>query len=78
MYQSSLSLSGAERMYGVIKDMAGVRPNSFFKLCWLYLTPLVSLVREKTDFLFTSHPLTFKPKIQNKNTLLQLYANEAS
>ncbi|KAJ3605850.1 hypothetical protein NHX12_027893 [Muraenolepis orangiensis] len=35
---------GAEQVYGKIKDMTGVRPNIFFKLCWLYLTPLVSLV----------------------------------
>ncbi|KAG7223112.1 hypothetical protein INR49_015871, partial [Caranx melampygus] len=34
---------GAERLYGIIKDMTGVRANPFFKICWLYLTPLVSL-----------------------------------
>uniref|UniRef100_UPI003AAF3463 sodium- and chloride-dependent GABA transporter 2-like n=1 Tax=Centroberyx gerrardi TaxID=166262 RepID=UPI003AAF3463 len=34
---------GAERLYGIIKDMTGVRPNPYFKLCWLWLTPLVSL-----------------------------------
>ncbi|KAM4742991.1 sodium- and chloride-dependent GABA transporter 2-like isoform 1-T1 [Anableps anableps] len=34
---------GADRLYGIIKDMTGVRANSFFKICWLYLTPLVSL-----------------------------------
>uniref|UniRef100_A0A3Q2ZPJ9 Sodium- and chloride-dependent GABA transporter 2-like n=1 Tax=Kryptolebias marmoratus TaxID=37003 RepID=A0A3Q2ZPJ9_KRYMA len=34
---------GAERLYSIIKDMTGVRPNSYFKICWLYLTPLISL-----------------------------------
>ncbi|CAL8350847.1 unnamed protein product [Lota lota] len=49
---------GAERMYGIIEDMTGVRPNCFFKLCWLYLTPLVSLV----SFIYSLvdyQPLTF-------------------
>lgn len=35
---------GAEQLYTVIKDMTGINPNPFFKICWLYLTPLVSLV----------------------------------
>ncbi|MEQ2167581.1 hypothetical protein GOODEAATRI_005491 [Goodea atripinnis] len=34
---------GADRLYGIIKDMTGVHANPFFKICWLYLTPLVSL-----------------------------------
>ncbi|XP_042342856.1 sodium- and chloride-dependent GABA transporter 2-like [Plectropomus leopardus] len=34
---------GAERLYGIIKDMTGVNANPFFKICWLFLTPLVSL-----------------------------------
>ncbi|XP_059188089.1 sodium- and chloride-dependent GABA transporter 2-like [Centropristis striata] len=34
---------GAERLYGIIKDMTGVKASPFFKICWLYLTPLVSL-----------------------------------
>ncbi|XP_026223752.1 sodium- and chloride-dependent GABA transporter 2-like isoform X1 [Anabas testudineus] len=34
---------GAERLYDIIKDMTGVNANPFFKICWLYLTPLVSL-----------------------------------
>ncbi|XP_071352338.1 sodium- and chloride-dependent GABA transporter 2-like isoform X1 [Trachinotus anak] len=34
---------GAEKLYDIIKDMTGVRANPFFKICWLYLTPLVSL-----------------------------------
>ncbi|XP_058490060.1 sodium- and chloride-dependent GABA transporter 2-like [Solea solea] len=35
---------GVQRLYDIIKDMTGVRANVFFKVCWLYLTPLVSLV----------------------------------
>ncbi|XP_037533368.1 sodium- and chloride-dependent GABA transporter 2-like, partial [Nematolebias whitei] len=34
---------GAERLYNIIEDMTGVRPNPLFKICWLYLTPLVAL-----------------------------------
>ncbi|XP_077579503.1 sodium- and chloride-dependent GABA transporter 2-like [Stigmatopora nigra] len=34
---------GAERLFGIIADMTGERANPFFKVCWLYLTPLVSL-----------------------------------
>ncbi|XP_078022930.1 sodium- and chloride-dependent GABA transporter 2-like [Epinephelus lanceolatus] len=34
---------GAERLYGIVKDMTGEHANPFFKICWLYLTPLVSL-----------------------------------
>lgn len=39
-----ISYEGAERLHGIINDMTGVRANPFFKICWLYLTPLVSLV----------------------------------
>uniref|UniRef100_A0A8C5CDN8 Transporter n=1 Tax=Gadus morhua TaxID=8049 RepID=A0A8C5CDN8_GADMO len=49
---------GAERMYDIIEDMTGVRPNWFFKQCWRYLTPLVSLV----SFIYSMvdyQPLTF-------------------
>ncbi|XP_057694538.1 sodium- and chloride-dependent GABA transporter 2-like [Corythoichthys intestinalis] len=34
---------GAERLCCIITDMTGERANPFFKVCWLYLTPLVSL-----------------------------------
>ncbi|XP_035760171.1 sodium- and chloride-dependent betaine transporter-like, partial [Neolamprologus brichardi] len=34
---------GVDKLYDIIKDMTGTRANYFFKLCWLYLTPLVSL-----------------------------------
>ncbi|XP_051814144.1 sodium- and chloride-dependent GABA transporter 2-like [Acanthochromis polyacanthus] len=34
---------GADRLYDIIKDMTGVKANPFFKICWLSLTPLVSL-----------------------------------
>eukprot|EP00063_Salmo_salar_P043967 XP_014018802.1 PREDICTED: sodium- and chloride-dependent GABA transporter 2-like [Salmo salar] len=49
---------GAERMYGVIEDMTGMRPNLVFKLCWLYMTPLVSLVSFICS-LVEYQPLTF-------------------
>lgn len=35
---------GAQQLCDVIKDMTGVMPSRFFKLCWCYLTPLFSLV----------------------------------
>ncbi|XP_063350213.1 sodium- and chloride-dependent GABA transporter 2-like [Pelmatolapia mariae] len=34
---------GVDKLYDIIKDMTGTQANYFFKLCWLYLTPLVSL-----------------------------------
>ncbi|XP_034023848.1 LOW QUALITY PROTEIN: sodium- and chloride-dependent GABA transporter 2-like [Thalassophryne amazonica] len=34
---------GTEQLCVIIKDMTGVHPNPFFKICWCYLTPLVSL-----------------------------------
>ncbi|XP_061916042.1 sodium- and chloride-dependent GABA transporter 2-like [Entelurus aequoreus] len=34
---------GAERLYAIIADMTGERANPFFRICWLYLTPIVSL-----------------------------------
>ncbi|XP_068507552.1 sodium- and chloride-dependent GABA transporter 2-like isoform X3 [Syngnathus scovelli] len=34
---------GAERMCGIITDMTGERANPFFKICWRFLTPMVSL-----------------------------------
>uniref|UniRef100_A0A8C5A7F6 Transporter n=1 Tax=Gadus morhua TaxID=8049 RepID=A0A8C5A7F6_GADMO len=46
---------GAERMYDIIEDMTGVRPNWFFKQCWRYLTPLVSFIYSMVDY----QPLTF-------------------
>ncbi|XP_075871330.1 sodium- and chloride-dependent GABA transporter 2-like [Nelusetta ayraudi] len=36
-------LFGAERLSTIIKDMTGVTVNPFFKICWLYLTPLMCL-----------------------------------
>lgn len=35
---------GAQQLCDVIKDMTGMIPSRFFKLCWCYLTPLLSLV----------------------------------
>lgn len=49
---------GAEKMFGIIKDMAGVRPNSYFKICWLFLTPGVSLATFICS-LVEYQPLTF-------------------
>ncbi|KAL3992060.1 COPII coat assembly protein SEC16 [Sarotherodon galilaeus] len=34
---------GVGKLYDIIKDTTGTGANYFFKLCWLYLTPLVSL-----------------------------------
>ncbi|XP_040901650.1 sodium- and chloride-dependent GABA transporter 2-like [Toxotes jaculatrix] len=49
---------GAERLYGIIKDMTGVHANPFFKICWLFLTPLVSLASFICS-LVKYQPLTF-------------------
>ncbi|XP_054868035.1 sodium- and chloride-dependent GABA transporter 2-like isoform X1 [Amphiprion ocellaris] len=49
---------GADRLYGIIKDMTGMNANPFFKISWLYLTPLVSL----GSFIYSLieyQPLTF-------------------
>lgn len=51
-------LFGAERMVDAIEDMTGERPCLIFKLCWLYITPLVTL----GSFIFSVvdyKPLTF-------------------
>uniref|UniRef100_A0A8D2ZG80 Transporter n=1 Tax=Scophthalmus maximus TaxID=52904 RepID=A0A8D2ZG80_SCOMX len=49
---------GVERLYGIIKDMTGVSANPFFKVCWLYLTPLVSLVSHQN---ILTAPVVFIP-----------------
>ncbi|XP_056297175.1 sodium- and chloride-dependent GABA transporter 2-like [Pseudoliparis swirei] len=49
---------GAERLYAIIKDMTGVHANPFFKICWLYLTPLVLLGCLVCSFV-KYQPLTF-------------------
>uniref|UniRef100_A0A4W6CSX5 Transporter n=1 Tax=Lates calcarifer TaxID=8187 RepID=A0A4W6CSX5_LATCA len=48
---------GADRVCSIIKDMTGVRANLFFKICWLCLTPGVSLVSQCCTFKY--QPLTF-------------------
>ncbi|XP_039454088.1 sodium- and chloride-dependent betaine transporter-like [Oreochromis aureus] len=48
---------GADRLYDIIKDMTGTQVNYFFKLCWLYLMPLVSL--GSFIYSFEYQPLTF-------------------
>ncbi|KAI3374653.1 hypothetical protein L3Q82_021224, partial [Scortum barcoo] len=35
---------GADRLSNIIEDMTGQRPNAFFKLCWKYIIPLLSLI----------------------------------
>ncbi|XP_056277481.1 sodium- and chloride-dependent betaine transporter-like [Pseudoliparis swirei] len=35
---------GADRLINIIEDMAGQRPSVFFKLCWKYIIPLLSLM----------------------------------
>ncbi|XP_066540582.1 sodium- and chloride-dependent GABA transporter 2-like [Hoplias malabaricus] len=49
---------GADRMCDIIEDMTGSYPNFIFKLCWKYLTPLVSLVSFVCS-LVEYQPLTF-------------------
>ncbi|XP_056622101.1 sodium- and chloride-dependent GABA transporter 2-like isoform X2 [Triplophysa dalaica] len=49
---------GDERMFDIIEDMTKTRPNFIFKLCWKYLTPLVSLVSLVCSLL-QYKPLTF-------------------
>ncbi|KAM4604718.1 sodium- and chloride-dependent GABA transporter 3-like [Polymixia lowei] len=34
---------GVDRFYEIIEDMTGQRPCAFFRLCWRYLVPLLSL-----------------------------------
>ncbi|XP_037122869.1 sodium- and chloride-dependent GABA transporter 2-like [Syngnathus acus] len=49
---------GAERLCSIITDMTGERVNPFFKICWRYLTPLVTL----GSFIYSLveyQPLTF-------------------
>ncbi|XP_068190460.1 sodium- and chloride-dependent GABA transporter 3-like [Antennarius striatus] len=35
---------GADRIINIIEDMTEHKPNVFFKLCWKYIIPLVSLI----------------------------------
>ncbi|XP_028448842.1 sodium- and chloride-dependent GABA transporter 3-like [Perca flavescens] len=35
---------GADRLSDIIEDMTGQRPSIFFKLCWKYFIPLLSLI----------------------------------
>ncbi|KAM9349534.1 sodium- and chloride-dependent betaine transporter-like [Symphorus nematophorus] len=35
---------GADRIINIIEDMTGQRPCVFFKLCWKYIIPLLSLI----------------------------------
>ncbi|XP_044075310.1 sodium- and chloride-dependent GABA transporter 3-like isoform X2 [Siniperca chuatsi] len=35
---------GADRFFNIIEDMTRQRPSVFFKLCWKYIIPLLSLI----------------------------------
>ncbi|XP_026169874.1 sodium- and chloride-dependent GABA transporter 3-like [Mastacembelus armatus] len=35
---------GAERFFVIIEDMTSQRPSVFFKLCWKYIIPLLSMI----------------------------------
>ncbi|XP_037537322.1 sodium- and chloride-dependent betaine transporter-like [Nematolebias whitei] len=35
---------GADRLLNIIEDMTGQKPSVFFKLCWKYIIPLLSLI----------------------------------
>ncbi|XP_070701058.1 sodium- and chloride-dependent betaine transporter-like [Pempheris klunzingeri] len=35
---------GADRVINIIEEMTGQRPSVFFKLCWKYVIPLLSLI----------------------------------
>ncbi|XP_068190585.1 sodium- and chloride-dependent GABA transporter 3-like [Antennarius striatus] len=35
---------GADRIITIIEDMTGQKPSFFFKLCWKYIIPVVSLI----------------------------------
>lgn len=49
---------GAEKLFCVMKDMTGARPHFYFKICWLFLTPGVSLA-SFIGSLVVYQPLTF-------------------
>uniref|UniRef100_A0A667ZQU1 Transporter n=1 Tax=Myripristis murdjan TaxID=586833 RepID=A0A667ZQU1_9TELE len=60
---------GADRLCGIIESMAGVCPNPFFKLCWRYLTPLVSLVS------FIGSLVQYKPLTFNRSYVYPAWVN---
>lgn len=44
---SLLTFAGADRVMSIIEDMTGQKPSIYFKLCWKYIIPLLSLVDKK-------------------------------
>jgi len=63
-------LQGAERLYAIIKDMTGVHANPFFKICWLYLTPLVLLVSNFQRWIFHARDILSRKKSQDNFWIL--------
>lgn len=44
--------SGADCVINIIEDMTGQRPSVYFKVCWRYIIPLLSLVSQKFNRLY--------------------------
>lgn len=40
--------AGADRICDAVEDITGHRPWAFYKLCWLYFTPLICTVSSKS------------------------------
>ncbi|XP_026030582.1 sodium- and chloride-dependent GABA transporter 3-like isoform X2 [Astatotilapia calliptera] len=59
---------GAERMCDVVEDMTGHRPSVFFKLCWRYFTPLISVV------CFVGFFLDYQPLTSNEGYMYPNWA----
>jgi solute carrier family 6 GABA transporter-like protein 6/8/11/12/13 len=40
-------LYGANRLSANVRDMSGAKPNVFFRICWLVVSPALILVRKQ-------------------------------